>query len=41
MSNPRYQMSRFVTGVADLVTEKFRKAMLRGDMNLSRLMMYD
>ncbi|XP_015077322.1 uncharacterized protein LOC107021220 [Solanum pennellii] len=33
-------MSRFVIGVVDLVKEKSRTAMLHGDMNLSRLMVY-
>ena len=33
-------MSGFVTGVADLVKEECRMAMLRDDMHLSRLMVY-
>ena len=41
MSNPRYQMSRFVTGVADLVKEECHTAMLHNDMSLFRLVVYD
>ncbi|XP_015054764.1 uncharacterized protein LOC107001110 [Solanum pennellii] len=33
-------MTRFVTGVADLVKEECRTAILLGDMNLYRLMVY-
>ena len=40
VSNPRDEMSRFVTGVADLVKEECRMAMLHDDMNLSRIMVY-
>ena len=38
VAKPRDEMSRFVTGVADLVKDECRTAMLYGDMNLSRLM---
>ena len=40
VSNPRDEMSRFLTGVADLVKEKCRRTMLHGDLNLSRLNVY-
>ena len=40
VSNSRYEMSRFVTGVADLVKEEYHMAMLHDDMTLSRLMVY-
>ena len=40
MSNPRYEMSRFVMGVADLVVEECRTAMLHDGMTLGRLMVY-
>ena len=40
VSNPRDEMSRFVTGVADLVKEACRTATLYDDMILSRLMVY-
>ena len=40
VSNPRYEMNRFVIDVADLVNEECRKAMLHNDMNLSRPIMY-
>ena len=38
VSNPRDEMIRFVIGVADLVKEDFRTAMLHNDMNFSRLL---
>ena len=38
VSNPRDEMSHFVMGVADLVMEKCRNAMLHDDMTLARLM---
>uniref|UniRef100_M1DEF3 Gag-pol polyprotein n=1 Tax=Solanum tuberosum TaxID=4113 RepID=M1DEF3_SOLTU len=34
-------MSRFVTGVSDFVKEECRTAMLHGDMNISRLVVYE
>ena len=34
-------MSRFLTGVSDLVKEQCRKTMLHNYMSLSRLIMYD
>ena len=40
VSNPRDEMSRFVTGVADLVKEECHTSMLYDDMTLSRLMKY-
>ena len=40
VSNPRDEMSRFVTGVANLVKEECRTTMLHSDMNLCRLMVY-
>ena len=41
VSNPRDEMCRFVTGVADLVKEECCTAMLHDEMTLSRLMVYD
>ena len=38
--NTRDEMSRFVTGVADLVREECRTAMLHDDMTIARLMVY-
>ena len=38
VSNPRDEMSRFVTGIADLVKKDCHMAMIHGDMNLFRLM---
>ena len=40
VSNPRYEMSHFVKGVADLVMEKCRTAIIHDDMTLCRLMLY-
>ena len=40
VSNLRYKLYRFVTGVANLVKEKCRMTMLHDDMNLSRIMVY-
>ena len=40
VSNLRDDMSRFVTGVADLVKEDCHMAMLHDDMTLDRLMVY-
>ncbi|KAK4726899.1 hypothetical protein R3W88_031816 [Solanum pinnatisectum] len=40
VSNPRDDMSRFVTGVSDLVKEECHTAMLHDDMNISRLIVY-
>ena len=40
VSNPRDEMSGFVTGVADLVKEECRMDLLHNVMNLSRLMVY-
>ena len=40
VSNPRDEMSRFVTRVADLLKEECHTAMLHDDMTLSRLMVY-
>ena len=41
VSNPRYEMSHFVTGVADLVVEECRTTILHDDMTLARLMVYE
>ena len=41
VSNPRDEMSRFVTGVANLLREECRTVMLHDDVTLSRLMVYD
>ena len=40
VSNPRDEISNFVTGVANLVVEECRTAMLHDDMTLARLMVY-
>ena len=40
LSNPRDEMSRFMTGVSKLVREECRTAMLHDDMTLARLMVY-
>ena len=40
VSNPREEMSHFVTGVADSVVEECCTAMLHDDMTLARLMVY-
>ncbi len=40
VSNPRSEMRRFVTRVADLVKEECCTAMLNDDMNLFRFMVY-
>ena len=40
VSNPRDEMSRFLTSVSSLVKEECLTAMLHGDTNLSRLMVY-
>ena len=40
VSNPRDEMSRFMTGVSKLVREECRTAMLHDDMTLARLMVY-
>ena len=40
MANPRDETSHFVTGVADLVREECRTAMLHDDMTVGRLMVY-
>ena len=38
VSNPRDEMSRFLTGIVDLVKEVFHTDMLHDDMVLDRLM---
>ena len=40
LSNLRDEMIRFVTGVADVVKEECRTAIIHDDMTLSRLMVY-
>ena len=40
VSNPRYEISHFLTGVVNLVVEECRTAMLHNDMNLGRPMVY-
>ena len=40
VSNPKDEMSRFVTWVAVLVVEECRTAMLHDDMPLARIMVY-
>ena len=40
MSNPRDEMSSFLTGVADLLREECRTTMLHDDMALARFMLY-
>ena len=40
VSDPTDDMSRFVTGVAELVKEECRTTMLYDDMTLYRLMVY-
>ena len=40
MSNPRAEMSHFMTGVADLLVEECHTAILHDDMTLARLMVY-
>lgn len=40
MSNLRYEISRFVTAVTNLVKKEYCTAMLHGGMNLSRNMVY-
>ena len=40
VSNPRDEMSRFVTSVADFLNEEWRIAILCCEMNLSRLIVY-
>ena len=40
MSNPKYEMRRFITGVLDLVKEECRTTMLYNDMTLSTFVVY-
>ena len=40
VSNPRDEISRFLTSVSDIVKEKCRTAMIHGYMTLSRLIVY-
>ena len=40
VSNPRDEMSHFVTGVADLAMEECHTAVLHDDTTLARLMVY-
>ena len=41
MYNPRDEMSRFVTGVFELMKEECRTTMLYNNMNLSRVTVYE
>lgn len=41
VSNTMDEMSRFPTGVANLVKEECRTTMLHNDMNLSRIILYE
>ena len=40
VSIPRYEMNRFVTGVANLVKDEWCTIVLHNNMNLSRLEVY-
>lgn len=40
VSNPRNEMTRFFTGVDDLLKEEYHMAMIHNDINLSRIMVY-
>ena len=40
VSNPRDEMSRFVTGVVDRVKEECHTTMLHNDLNLYKLIVY-
>ena len=40
VSNPKDEMSRFLTGVSNIVKEEWCTEILRGDITLSRLIMY-
>ena len=39
VSNPRDEMSRFMTGISDIVKEESRTTMLHSDMTLYRIML--
>lgn len=40
VSNPRDEISRFITGISDLDKEEFRMARLHHDINIYSLVMY-
>ena len=40
MSNPRDEMTRFLTGVSDILKEECHTTILHDDMTLCRLMVY-
>ena len=41
MSNPRDEISRFLTGMSDDLVEEFHSSILHYNMNISRLMFHD
>ena len=41
MSNPRDEISRFLTGMSDDLVEEFHSSILHYSMNISRLMFHD
>ena len=41
VSNPKYDMSRYVTGVADLLKEECYTVMIHDELTLGKLIVYD